>query len=240
MTVRKLWAWVLVIAFILLLTVILATRGLQDFWTWVAAILTLSIYSFLYKDNPFYKVAEHLVVGVSVGYLVIIDYYSFLRPNVADPLWETFRYGENPSNLLLIAPIFLGFLMLLRVSAKYGSLSRFSIALLMGIDCGVAIGPTMESWVIQQVKATIFDFRNMQFFYTGLNDLIIMIGVIATLVFFFFSKEHRGVLGKTARIGVVFLMVGFGASFGYTVMARISLLVGRLQFLLKDWLGVIN
>jgi len=33
--------------------------------TWVAAFLTLSIFSFLYKDNPFYKFAEHLMVGVS-------------------------------------------------------------------------------------------------------------------------------------------------------------------------------
>jgi hypothetical protein len=240
MTVRKLWAWILVLAFILLLTVILLTRGLQDFWTWVAAILTLSIYSFLYRDNPFYKIAEHLVVGVSVGYLVIIDYYSFIRPNVVEPLGETLSSGKNPINLLLIAPIFLGFLMLLRVSSKYGSLSRFSIAFLMGIDCGVAIGPTIETWVIQQVKATIFDFRHLQFFYTGLNDLVLIVGVITTLVFFFFSKEHKGALGRAARIGVVFLMVGFGASFGYTVMARISLLVGRLQFLLKDWLGVIS
>jgi len=240
MTVRKLWAWILVLAFVLLLTVILATQGLAAFWTWVAAILTLSIYSFLYKDNPFYKVAEHLVVGISVGYFVIIEYYTFLIPNVVDPLHETFKSHKNPINLLLIAPIFLGFLMLLRVSAKYGSLSRFSIAFLMGIDCGLSIGPYLETWVIQQVKATIFDFRHLTFFYTGLNDLLLIIGVVTTLVFFFFSKEHKGALGRAARVGIVFLMVGFGASFGYTVMARISLLVGRLQFLLKDWLGVIH
>ena len=35
-------------------------------------------------------------------------------------------------------------------------------------------------------------------------------------------------------------MIAFGASFGYTVMARVSLLIGRIQFLLHDWLGVIQ
>jgi hypothetical protein len=48
------------------------------------------------------------------------------------------------------------------------------------------------------------------------------------------------VFGKFAGIGIWFIMVAFGASFGYTVMARISLLIGRMQFLLHDWLGIIN
>ena len=36
------------------------------------------------------------------------------------------------------------------------------------------------------------------------------------------------------------LMIGFGASFGYTVMARLSLLIGRALFLLQDWLEVLK
>jgi hypothetical protein len=35
-------------------------------------------------------------------------------------------------------------------------------------------------------------------------------------------------------------MVAFGAAFGYTVMARISLLIGRMQFLLGDWLHLMH
>ena len=73
-----------------------------------------------------------------------------------------------------------------------------------------------------------------------INNWLLVIGVVTTLVFFFFSKEHKGALGGTARIGIYFLMVSFGASYGYTVMARISLLIGRLQFLLDDWLGIMR
>jgi hypothetical protein len=40
-------------------------------------------------------------------------------------------------------------------------------------------------------------------------------------------------------VGVWFLMIAFGASFGYTVMARVSLLIARVQFLLRDWLHVL-
>jgi hypothetical protein len=60
------------------------------------------------------------------------------------------------------------------------------------------------------------------------------------VIYFYFSKKHEGALGVSAKIGIYFLMVSFGAAFGYTAMARISLLIGRLQFLLGDWLGIIH
>jgi hypothetical protein len=69
---------------------------------------------------------------------------------------------------------------------------------------------------------------------------MLVLGVIAVLVYFFFSVEHKGVVGSVSRIGILYLMVGFGASFGYTVMGRITLLLGRFQFLLGDWLGLIS
>jgi hypothetical protein len=71
-------------------------------------------------------------------------------------------------------------------------------------------------------------------------SVILLIGVMCTLAYFFFSREHKGALGVASRIGIIFVMVGFGAAFGYTVMARISLLIGRLQFLLGPWLGIIE
>ena len=72
------------------------------------------------------------------------------------------------------------------------------------------------------------------------TSVIIFIGVMCTLSYFYFSKEHKGILGVTSRIGIVFVMIGFGAAFGYTVMARVSLLIGKVQFLLGDWLGIIQ
>ena len=75
---------------------------------------------------------------------------------------------------------------------------------------------------------------------TTIGNWLLVGGLLTTLIFFFFSKEHKGALGGAARIGVYFLMVSFGASYGYTVMARISLLIGRVMFLLHDWLGVLH
>ncbi|MCU0726945.1 MAG: hypothetical protein MUE73_14325 [Planctomycetes bacterium] len=69
---------------------------------------------------------------------------------------------------------------------------------------------------------------------------ILIVGTFCALMYFFFSVPHTGAVGRVARFGVLFLMIGFGASFGYTVMGRLSLLIGRVLFLLKDWLGLIT
>jgi hypothetical protein len=67
--------------------------------------------------------------------------------------------------------------------------------------------------------------------FRGLNSLIIIIGLVTSLTFFFFTFEHKGVLGVSTRIGRYFLMATFGAAYGSTVMARISLFIGRLRFM---------
>jgi hypothetical protein len=88
--------------------------------------------------------------------------------------------------------------------------------------------------------ATIRPFLHIESFRSLLNALIILAGLISTLFYFFFSKEHKGAFGTVTRLGTYYLMIFFGATFGYTVMARISLLIGRLTFLLRDWLGLIS
>jgi len=67
-----------------------------------------------------------------------------------------------------------------------------------------------------------------------------LISIYSFLIYFFFSVEHKGPVGVISRIGIWFLMVSFGASFGYTVMGRMSLLIGRVMFLMRDWLGIIQ
>ena len=97
----------------------------------------------------------------------------------------------------------------------------------------------LNSNVIGQIKGTavnVFDF-NLPFFALSepsiFNNLIILVGTICGLLYFYFSKEHTGILGKASKIGIYFLMISFGASFGFAVMGRISLLIGRFNDLIK-------
>jgi hypothetical protein len=74
----------------------------------------------------------------------------------------------------------------------------------------------------------------------SLAATLIFVGVLSVLAYFFFSAEHKGALGRTAKVGVWYLMITFGASFGFTVMGRIALLAARFEFVFDDWLWLID
>jgi hypothetical protein len=71
--------------------------------------------------------------------------------------------------------------------------------------------------------------------------VVLILGTLAALIYFFFSRPHKGpFFGTGSKLGIWILMIGFGATFGFTVMGRISLLIGRIQYLLGDWLHLIR
>ncbi len=215
-------------------------------WTALGAFLTLCIFSFLYKDNPLYKLAEHLVVGVSAGYFVIILWHNGLVPNLFSRLSDGDFYflWLNSSKPWYLIPSILGMMMWTRFIRKWAWVSRWPMALYIGIATGLAIPLEMKNRVLTQLDAAMRPVDWANFFGNGYLDpisgyshIIIFFGTIAALFYFFFSKEHSGVFKGVARLGIWILMIGFGASFGYTVMARISLFIQRIQ-VLEDFTNV--
>jgi hypothetical protein len=246
--------------------------GLTLFGVWMGALLTLFIYSFLYKDNPFYKFAEYLYVGISAGYFLAYYYHNFMVPNLFvvlfgfDPLdflrWYGFRplnipcitakpvlggaFGELALNarftwdLLRIFAGILGITMLFRFIPKLTWVSRYGIAYSVGLGAGLSFIVYMQANCIAQIQGTIIPpvviADGAVNIGASIANTVLIVGVVTALIYFYFSKEHKGVLGGTAKVGIWFLMVSFGAAFGFTVMARISLLIGRVEFLINDWI----
>jgi hypothetical protein len=229
-----------------------------DFGVWIAAALTLCIFSFLYRDNPFYKFAEHLFVGVSAGYYIVLNFWTVIVPNLIEPLtrnlmsrelwsaaaWRPDRPGMFAAELgdyrgWLLVPGILGLLLFTRLFGRIGWLSRWSLALIIGVYAGIKTTGFAQGDFVAQVQGSLQPIWTGEIG-TSLNATIFTVGLITSLLFFFYSREHRGALGVSSRLGVFFLMVSFGAGYGYTVMSRISLLIGRFQFLLDDWLGVLR
>ena len=209
----------------------------SDPWIWIGALLSLAIFSFLYHDNPFYRFAEHIFVGVANGWAVTFYWHNILAPSLFDPL---FRQGQ----LYYIIPFAIGMCYLTRFIPRVSWLVRIPIGLTIGYYTGAYIPAAIQTFIIKQVQGTILTSENFQAWNAGsmgvVWSLILFVGVICVLSYFYFSREHKGILGVTSRIGIIFVMIGFGAAFGYTVMARISLLIGRLQFILGPWLGIIE
>ncbi|KPJ73279.1 hypothetical protein AMJ52_03990 [candidate division TA06 bacterium DG_78] len=200
---------------------------------WISAFLTLCIFSFLYRDNILYQFAEHLFVGLSAGYLIAITWHNQIYPNLVIPLFQEGR-------VIYIIPLAFGLFYFTRFIPKLAFLVRLPIAFLIGWGSGVIIPAVFQRDILRQTQGTLLVREAFEKWDTGLWAIVILVGVITTLIYFFFSRERKGIIKPAANIGIIFLMIGFGASFGYTVMSRISLLIGRMQFLLGDWLGIIR
>lgn len=198
---------------------------------WIGAALTLIIFSFIYRDNPLFKIGEHLFLGVSLGYGWCIYYWNDIFPQAVAPLF--YPQAGAARNYLVLIPIVLGLFILLRVVPKLGWLSRISFALYIGGFAGVAVPNVISGVFLPQLTATMGPFGPDPA--GAITQAVLLVGVFCTVVFFFFSLEHKGAVGAISRVGVVFIMVAFGASFGYTVMARVSLLIGRFQYLIYEW-----
>ena len=226
---------------------------------WIAAFLTLAIFSYLYKDNPFYKVAEHLFVGISTGYWTSMFFWTQIQPNLFGRLWPASEYNSDllwyklynvlgvfssvfpdgginkghDMELLYLLPFALGIMMLLSVSSKLSWMARWGIAYTVGMAAGLRAYGFLNSNVLGQIKGSAFQIFNSDLPFFALasesifNNFIILIGTITGLMYFYFSREHTGNFGKLSKLGIYFLMISFGASFGFAVMGRISLLIGR-------------
>lgn len=216
----------------------------------VAALLTLGIISFLYKDNPIYKVCESIFLGVSAGYWFTVYFWE----NMVPKLYENISHaGTRPyteagvPSLLYVVALVLGLMMLMRLIPKFGWMSRWPLSVVVGATAGLWFITYMQSNALSQLRATILPILDFQAIHAGtatglsglvekyFGNLIILLGTSTGLCYFYFSKEHKGVFGGMARIGIYFLMITFGASFGYTVMSRMSLLLGRIDFMISDW-----
>lgn len=220
--------------------------------TWLAALFTLCILSFLYGDNPLYKLAEAVFVGVSAGYWMVVGFWTGIVQNLFSKLApDLIRSSLLPGlpesqeqELLYLFPLLLSVLMLMRLSPVGGWVSRWALAFFIGATAGIRLLGYLQSDFLRQIQSTIlplvvvgsqgFDFS------ASLQNLTIVVGVLSCLTYFFFSIEHKGVVGGVSRLGIWFLMITFGAGFGYTVMGRIALMAQRLEFLADDWLWVID
>jgi hypothetical protein len=205
---------------------------------WIASFLTICVFSFLLGDNPFYKFAEHVYVGVSAGYWMCVGYWGTIKPEIVDKLWA--------HDWIALLPLAMGIMLLFQLSPKTSWVSRWPLCFLVGMYAGLQIVYTMDAMIIEQVQASIkpllvFAVGGGIDWKTTFVNWILVFGLLTGMIYFYFSVPHKGIVfGTGARVGIWVLMIALGASFGYTVMARISLLIGRMMFFRDDFWPMIQ
>ncbi|MBN4072308.1 hypothetical protein JYU03_00135 [bacterium AH-315-F03] len=202
--------------------------------TTITALLTLAIFSFLYKDNPVYKFVERLLVGLAVGYSLVLLGFQALYPLVLKPVMD----GSSYISLLPFAG---GMLLFARFSSRWRWLTALPLAAMIAAGVGTYGPLRLRAYAINQMTGIVNKVQGSGGVEMYLFALVSLVGFVATLSYFYFGRKGSGQLvNASAKLGTYFLMVFFGATIGYTVMSRMTILIGRLDFLFRDWLGLVG
>ncbi|MCD6554834.1 MAG: hypothetical protein J7M16_12600 [Anaerolineae bacterium] len=214
----------------------------------VAFVLTLMVFSYLLGDNPLFRLAQALFIGVGLGYGIVIVFHYVLIPRLS-PLTTPW--------LLVGPPLLLGILLWFKLRPSWSRVGNVSVAFILGTGAALAIGGALFGTLVPQVRATLLSLDPADYPHvTGSNMAvdagIIILGTVCALLSFYFRTPApgrrvslgAGLLRFAGRLGRYFIMVTFGALFANVVMSRISLLLGRIEFLmdtanvLLKWLGL--
>ncbi len=205
-------------------------------------LLTLLVLSYLIGDNPLFRIATYVFVGVSAGYVAAVAWHYVLWPGLFLPLLT----GAPQGRLLLLPPLILALLLLIRPIPSLTKVGGLSLAFLAGVAAAVAVGGAVMGTIFPQTRAVLTPFDVRSALAAGADPLerlleggIALIGVVSTLVYFHFTAQRRlegnvrrsGINRAVAWLGRLFIAVTFGALFAGVYAAALTALIERISFL---------
>jgi len=207
-------------------------------WTIVSFLLTLLILSFIFGDNPLFRIASYLFVGISAGYAAVLLIYQVLWPHLVVPIVS--------GNWIMAVPLALGLLLLFRLVPSLNRVGNLSMAYLVGTAAAVAIGGAVIGTLMGQARGAInaFDPAAAQSGAGGPlvqigEALVMLLGTVATLAYFQYSARPRpgqapqrpAAVESLAKVGQIFIAITLGALFSGVIAATLAALIERIGFI---------
>jgi hypothetical protein len=224
----------------------------------VAMLLTIMVLSYLIGDNPLFRMASHLFIGVAAGYAGALAARSVLWPGLVQPILQAGVGGLiQPSAVLtLIVPALLALLLLLKVLPGASRLGTFSTAFLVGVGAAVVVGGAITGTLIPQSLAAMGTLNpavvSPQTGETGLervlNVIIVLVGTLSTLAYFRFTMRKKpagsaspiALAGRAlSALGRAFIALAFGVMYAGALSGTLLILAQRIQFLWDALLGLL-
>ena len=210
----------------------------------VGFILTLLVFSYLIGDNPLFRSAVYIFIGVSAGYAAVVVWYSVLMPRLFLPLLS----ADQSQLVFLVIPLILSVSLLAKLSPRISWLGSFAMALLVGVGAATALSGAVIGTMLPQSRAAMDIFIRPTF--GQLIEAVVMLaGTVLTLVYFQFSARRapdgsvkRNILVEVlAWGGRVFIAITFGVLFAGVYMAALTAMLERLSSVInfvKPFLGL--
>ncbi|GAB4481833.1 MAG: hypothetical protein OHK0031_04040 [Anaerolineales bacterium] len=199
-------------------------------------IFTLLVFSYLIGDNPLFRVAVHIFVGLSAGYVAVVLWQQVIVNKLIAPMMS----GGWQERALLLIPLLMSGLLLGKISPRYQAWGRPVVAYLLGVGAAVAIGGALLGTLLPQAQASIalFDLSagNKRPLTESLFEAVfILLGTISTLAYFQFTVLNKN--GKRPAIfsvlGQIFIAITFGVLFAGALTASLSALIDRAAALVN-------
>jgi hypothetical protein len=193
--------------------------NMATFGSIIGVLVTIGFWSYLIKENPFFRIVEFTFVGFATAHATVMSIKE-LRSGLLNPLVSGNQYS-------LLIPLILGLLLYTRYSSEWNPLSRIPIALMVGVGTGVAVRAMVRAQLTAQIQATI-NPDNL------VNGLIIAVLAIGSVVYFIFTSEENvpqsliPVYRITQRIGRIAIMAAMGAAFGTLCVTRFTMAISRI------------
>jgi len=207
----------------------------------VGLFLTLLVFSYLINDNPLFRMAIYLFIGVASGYAAAVVWQYVLAPRVVILL----QTGDANIFLLTAIPLLLGFSLLAKLFPKLSWLGNFAMAILVGVGAATALGGAVLGTLIPQVGAAIdaVDFRTATEggFAKLVEGTIMLTGTVLTLGYFQFTAgrapdgtpKRNIVFEGIAWLGQLFIAVTLGVLFAGVYMAALTAMIERLTSMIN-------
>jgi len=214
-------------------------------WTAAAFLLTLMILSYLIGDNPLFRLAIHIFIGVTAGYVAVMVIYHVLLPRIIWPL----LFGSWNEKILALIPAILSILLVFKLSPRLRKLGNIPMAYIVGAGAAIIIGGAIYGTIVAQGSAAVSAFQ----FQTGSGNagklfegIFILLGTVSTIAFFQFGtgSGKNGVTNRpkfiqgVSKIGQVFIMITLGAVFAGVLLTALSALIDRLVFTIQTFGGL--
>ena len=199
--------------------------------TWIAALTTIVVWSYLLGERRLFRLAQRLLAGLATGYLVLIAVREVLVPRLLEPLATT------PAANLLLWPA------LVLVAALAGArwlprpIVAVPVAVLVAGTAAFALGGAVAGTILPQLGASLLQPGSV----SGVVNGAIGLAITAAVLLGFLHGVPRGrIVGGAAGVGRWLLIGGVGGWIGFLLVSRLAVLVDRVGFLLGDWLGVVR
>lgn len=209
-------------------------------WTLVAFFLTVMVLSYALGDNPLFRIASYLFIGVSAGYVAVLIIYQVLIAKLVTPMIS----GAWEQKLLGLIPLLLGFLLIFKLFPRLAPIGNVPMAFLVGVGAAIAIGGALTGTLFGQIRGALRPFditaANGDVLAQLAGGTVLLFGTVTSLAYFHFGARNRGeqivqrpaLIETAAKIGQVFIAITLGALFAGVLTAALTALIERLHFII--------